>query len=140
VADGYVGPTSPIPPGATEHYSSAANVLDGKVLDPTRPESLLYTFTSRGPVLVGVMYLTNLPGEFGPEIGGCLTRWHVHTNVCWSMATFQPVNQLAAGETCATGTFPYIPPPALHVWLVDVPGGRFAAEVEAGALVRAAGP
>jgi hypothetical protein len=88
--------------------------------------------------LIGVMYLTNHPGEFGPEVGGCLTRWHVHTNVCWSVTTLQPVRELEPGETCGTDTFLYIPPPALHVWLADVPGGRFAAEVEADALLRAA--
>ena len=138
LAAGYTGPTAPIEPGATEHFSNAAYVLDGRVLDPTRPESLLYTFTPRGPVLIGVMFLTNHPGEFGPEVGGCLTRWHVHTNVCWSYSTLQPVTQLEPGQTCATDTFLYIPPPALHVWLADVPGGRFAAEVEAEDLLRAA--
>jgi hypothetical protein len=138
LAAGFVGPTTQIEPGATEHFSSAANVLDGRILDPSRPESLLYTFTPRGPVLIGVMYLTNHPGEFGPEVGGCLTRWHVHTNVCWSSTTLQPVRQLAPGETCSADTFLYIPPPALHVWLRDVPGGRFAAEVEREALLKAA--
>ena len=137
VAAGYAGSTTPAP-GATEHYVSTAAMLDGKILDPAHPESLLYTFTPRGPVLIGVMYLTNHPGEFGPEPAGCLTRWHVHTNVCWSSTTLLPANVIEPGEVCGSGTFLLVPPPALHVWLADVPGGRFAAEVEADALLRAA--
>ena len=136
IAAGYGGLTT-APVGATEHFGNWAHLVDGTVLDPNRPESLLYTFTPKGPVLIGVMYLMNYPGEFGPEVGGCLTRWHVHTNVCWS-PTFQVVKELNPGETCNPGSFLYVPPPALHVWLADVPGGRFAAEVEAQDLLRVA--
>jgi hypothetical protein len=137
IAAGFGGPISP-GSGKTEHFGNLANLTDGKVLDPAHPEALLYTFTARGPVLIGVMYLMNQPGEFGPEIGGCLTRWHVHTNVCWSATTLQAVGELKPGEACGEGTFHYIPPPALHVWLADVPGGRFAAEVDPGTLLQIA--
>lgn len=137
VADGYVGPANPT---LTEHYSSTVYSQDGKVLDPARPESLLYTPTSRGMVLVAAMYMMNVPGEFGPEPGGCLTRWHVHTNVCFSSATFGLAGVLAPGQTCGLGTFHWVPPPVLHVWFLDVPGGRFAAEVDAGFLANAVGP
>ncbi|MFP5316830.1 MAG: hypothetical protein ACLGI2_00895 [Acidimicrobiia bacterium] len=135
-ADGFVGPSNPT---LTEHYAKAVNTQDGKVLDPNRPEALMYTPTASGMVLVGVMYLMNVPGEFGPEPGGCLTRWHVHANVCFSVATFAPVSQLKEGETCPPGEFRYIPPPALHVWFLDVPGGRFAPEVDAAYLAKAVG-
>jgi len=135
-ADGFVGPSNPT---LTEHYAKVVHTQDGKVLDPNRPEALMYTPSPRGPVLVGVMYLMNVPGEFGPEPGGCLTRWHVHANVCFSAATFAPVSQLQEGETCPPGEFRYIPPPALHVWFVDVPGGRFAPEVDAAYLAKAVG-
>jgi hypothetical protein len=137
LAEGY---TAPAAPGSTDHYPNATAVLDGKILDTNRPESLMYTLTSRGPVLVGVMYVMNVPGEFGPEVGGCLTRWHTHLNACLSSATFQLANELQPGETCPEGTFHYIPPPALHVWLVDVPGGRFAFEVEPEYLLQKVGP
>ena len=138
LADGYVGPANPT---ATEHYSNIPYTVDGRVLDPARPEALMYTPTAKGMVLVGVMYLMNVPGEFGPEPGGCLTRWHVHANLCFSGATFEPVSQLQEpGDTCAAGTFRYIPPPALHVWFVDVPGGRFAPEVDAQYLAKRLGP
>jgi hypothetical protein len=100
----------------------------------------MYTPTAKGMVLVGVMYLMNVPGEFGPEPGGCLTRWHVHANVCFN-AAFQAVSELQApGEACPDGAFRYVPPPALHVWFLDVPGGRFAPEVDAKFLAKAVGP
>lgn len=86
------------------------------------------------------MYVMNVPGQFGPEVGGCLTRWHTHTNACLSSTTFQLAAELQPGQTCPEGTFHYIPPPALHVWLVDVPGGRFAFEVEPEYLLKAVGP
>src|SRR5437764_674511 len=131
----------PANPTLTEHYANVAYTQDGRVLDPNRPEALMYTPTSKGMVLVGVMYMMNVPGEFGPEPGGCLTRWHVHANVCFSAATFAPTSQLdEPGETCPGGEFRYIPPPALHVWFVDVPGGRFAPEVDAQYLAKKLGP
>ncbi|MGH9276758.1 MAG: hypothetical protein ACRD12_01410, partial [Acidimicrobiales bacterium] len=136
-ADGYVGPSSPT---LTEHYSNGIYTLDGKVLDPGKPESLLYTPTSRGMVLVAAMFMMNVPGEFGPEPGGCLTRWHVHTNVCFFTETFGIANVMEPGQTCGPGTFHWVPPPVLHVWFLDVPGGRFAAEVDAGYLAKAVGP
>lgn len=138
VADNFVGPANP---AVTEHYANIANTQDGRVLDPNRPESLMYTPTSKGMVLAGVMYMMNLPGEFGPEPGGCLTRWHIHANVCFSSATFQPATELTEeGASCPPGEFRYIPPPVLHVWLVDVPGGRFATEVDPKYLAQKLGP
>jgi hypothetical protein len=137
LADGY---TSPANPAVVDHYPNVPHTQDGKVLDPTRPEALMYTLTARGPVLVGVMYMMNVPGEFGPEPGGCLTRWHVHANLCFSVLTFIPAGEMAPDGSCAAGTFRYIPPPLLHVWFVDVPGGRFAHEVETEHLLKAVGP
>jgi hypothetical protein len=138
LADGYTGPANPTD---TEHYSNIPYTLDGRVLDPTKPEALMYTPTAKGMVLVGVMYLMNVPGEFGPEPGGCLTRWHVHANLCFSATTFQPVSQVEGpAGTCPTGSFRYIPPPALHVWFLDVPGGRFAPEVDSQYLAKKLGP
>lgn len=138
LADGYEGPPNPT---VTEHYTKASYTRDGRVLDPTRPESLMYTPTARGPVLVGAMYFVNVPGEYGPEPGGCLTRWHVHDNFCFSPANWEIATVMSSpGETCPAGQVPLVPPAALHVWFVDVPGGRFAAEVDPAYLARAVGP
>ena len=38
------------------HYFNPGDVTDGRVLDPARPEGLLYAFTARGPVLVAAVF------------------------------------------------------------------------------------
>ncbi len=133
--EGYVAPATP---AVVDHYRNDRHIQDGKVLDPSRPESLMYALTERGPVLVGAMFITNVPGEFGPEPGGCLTRWHVHTNLCFTMG-WASFHEMPPEGACPAGTFRWIPPPALHVWFVDVPGGRFAADVDNAHVLRAVG-
>jgi hypothetical protein len=51
---------------------------DGHVLDPSRPESLIYaTEPGRKPTLVGAMF--SVPrGALGPTPGGPIGRWHSH--------------------------------------------------------------
>jgi len=137
LTEGYIGPMAFT---STEHFINVVNTTDGKSLVPTKPEALMYTPTSRGPVLVGVMYLMNVPGEFGPEPGGCLTRWHVHSNLCYNGLAQVVAFMTPEQPVCPPGTANIIPPPALHVWFVDVPGGRFAPDVDSGYLARTVGP
>ncbi|HEV3463647.1 MAG TPA: hypothetical protein VG846_06660, partial [Actinomycetota bacterium] len=60
------------------HVPNPAWRADGRVLDPARPETLVYR---NGPgdrlTLVGVMY-TAPRGASGPAVGGPITRWHDH--------------------------------------------------------------
>lgn len=128
------------PPLATDHYVNAAYATDGKVLDPARPEALMYTLTSHGPILVGVMFLTNNSGEAGPEVGGCLTRWHVHDNLCYAPDTMAISGFTSDSGDCPNGLVHLLPPGALHVWLLDVPGGPFAAEMSPEFLAARLGP
>jgi hypothetical protein len=107
-----------------KHYFKAAYVTDGRVLDPTRPEGLWYAHTDRGPVLVAAVYLMNRAGEPGREVGGCLTRWHVHHELCSS----DPAKGLVSGvrtrgSSCPPGQVSWAAPPFLHVWTIDFPGG-----------------
>ncbi|MCA1716064.1 MAG: hypothetical protein LC781_04105, partial [Actinobacteria bacterium] len=99
-AEGY-RPSSPSWRPIT-HYLNPAYQRDSEVLDPDRPEALVYANTSKGTVLLGAMYLTPEPGVSGPQIGGCLTQWHAHS--------------LQGRET----------PEMMHVWTADVPGGPFS--------------
>ena len=85
------------------HYLNPAYQQDDEILDPNRPEALVYANTSEGPVLLGSMYLMSEPGDPGPHIGGCLTQWHAHS-------------RLLGWET----------PEMMHVWTADVPGGPFS--------------
>ncbi|MDP9441680.1 MAG: hypothetical protein M3P34_05810, partial [Actinomycetota bacterium] len=136
-SEGY-RPVTP-PSWSTVHYVNPAYLQDGSVLDPARPEALIYANTRRGPVLAAGMYLMNQPGEAGPEIGGCLTKWHTHTDLCFSPETLQVVRFVSADGTCTPGSIPYVPPDMMHVWVVDVPGGPFAHEVDGAALARSLG-
>ncbi|HWC09690.1 MAG TPA: hypothetical protein VG455_00560 [Acidimicrobiales bacterium] len=137
-AEGYrSGSPAPLP---TDHYVNAAHLTDGKVLDPARPEALMYTLTAHGPILVGAMYLTNQSGEAGPEVGGCLTRWHVHDNLCFAPDTLAISGFTSDAGECPSGLVHLVPPAALHVWLLDVPGGPFAAEMDAEFLAARLGP
>lgn len=102
-ADGYQ-PISPAWRPITHHLNPTYQ-RDGEILDPSRPEALLYANTSKGPVLLGAMYLMPEPDAPGPQIGGCLTRWHAHSLLEW--------------ET----------PQMMHVWSLDVPGGPFSDEL-----------
>jgi hypothetical protein len=99
-AEGYQ-PSSPSWQPVT-HYLNPAYQQDGAILDSSRPESLVYANASKGPVLLGAMYLMPEPGTPGPQIGGCLTHWHPHSLGGW--------------ET----------PEMMHVWTADVPGGPFS--------------
>ena len=115
---------------AIKHYFNAAYVTDGRVLDPTRPEGLLYAHTDRGPVLVAAVYLMNRAGEPGREVGGCLTRWHVHDDLCSS----DPAKGMISGARtrsgrCPPGQVAWAGPRFLHAWTIDVPGGPFAPHV-----------
>ncbi len=63
------------------HVANKANKADGKVLDPTAPETLMYEYQGAGKwTLVGVMYTANesFP-QAPPDPGGPITRWHYHS-------------------------------------------------------------
>ena len=59
--------------GMDFHATNKSYQDDGHVLDPTRPENLIYAVGPDGPVLVGVMYEGEEFGVAGPAVGGPLT-------------------------------------------------------------------
>lgn len=122
LADGYRPATAPA--AATVHYRNPAYVADGRVLDPTRPEELVYANTAGGPRLLGAMYLLAKPGLPGPDIGGPLTRWHVHTNLCIGPGA-AIVGIVSPFGLCPAGSVNVATPAMLHVWSVESPGGPF---------------
>jgi hypothetical protein len=122
-------------PAAIKHYFNPAYVTDGRVLDPARPEGLMYAFTARGPVVVAAVYLMNRAGEPGTAVGGCLTQWHMHNDLCSS----DPGNGLITGVRsadgrCPSGQVPWAAPRMLHTWVIDIPGGPFARDGQASAI------
>jgi len=111
-----------------EHYINREYMNDGIVLDSDRPESLVYQLVDGRKTLVAAMYMAE-PGttlDTVPELGGPLTQWHIHNNLCFTTAG------QVAGLTNAQGTCdpPLVQPeavPMIHVWIVPHPCGPFAA-------------
>lgn len=111
-----------------EHFVNTATFDDGKLLDPNAPESLVYEMIKGEKTLVAAMYMMppNSTLDQVPEVGGPLTQWHVHNNLCFTTAG------KVAGLTNAQGTCdaPLVQggnTPMIHVWIRSHPCGPFAA-------------
>jgi hypothetical protein len=120
---------------AIKHYFNPTFILDDAILDPAKPEGLMYAHTDRGPVLVAAVWLMRHAGEPGKAVGGCLTAWHAHDNLC----STDPAKGLITGlrrrdGSCPHGQAPWHSPVMLHTWVVDVPGGPFARHVDTRAV------
>jgi hypothetical protein len=136
-AAGYVPIT---PSGATVvHYANPAYLNSPQTLDPGAIESLVYANTPRGAILVAAMYAmaNNQVGQMPPMPGGCLTEWHVHTNLCFSNTTGVVVGVERSG-TCAAGSTNHVTQPMIHVWLAPIPGGPLAVDASDAQVVAAA--
>jgi hypothetical protein len=110
-AAGYVPATKPT--GYVVHYADwSAARSDG--FDPSNPAFLVYANTVNGPVLMGAMYLGPAPCTPGPDVGGPLTQWHAHDNLCLSGG--QVVGRTSAGGACTAGVHNTNTYFMLHVW------------------------
>jgi hypothetical protein len=115
-----------------EHYIQWEWIDDDVVLDPDRPESLVFRPLPDGTKeLVSAMYM--LPGEYAldevPDWGGDLMQWHVHGDLCF---TDDPVSPRVAGTkpvggTCSPPLVDGTEAPMIHVWIVPNECGPFAA-------------
>ncbi|HWC41716.1 MAG TPA: hypothetical protein VHK02_06995 [Actinomycetota bacterium] len=106
------------------HVPNPAWRADGRVLDPARPETLVYW---NGPgdrlTLVGVMY-TAARGSRGPAVGGPITRWHDHES-CRDPATGAKVGR-PVGGACPDGQVYRRSGEMMHVWFTDDLATAFA--------------
>jgi hypothetical protein len=110
-AAGYTPATNPN--GYLVHYANwQIAKTDG--FDPSRPAFLMYANTVNGPELMGAMYLGPAPCTPGPDIGGPLTQWHAHDDLCLSGG--QVVGKTSASGTCASGVHNTNTYFMLHVW------------------------
>jgi hypothetical protein len=138
-AAGYV-PITPAGRPVVHYMDKAAywaTVLGGPVLDLTEPQSLVYANTPKGAVLVAAMYITS-PGGPTPQPGGCLTQWHVHTNLCVSRS-LGVVGVVDSGSSaCPAGSRNRVTPPMMHIWFVPIPGGPTAIDAPDRQVVQAA--
>jgi hypothetical protein len=105
------------------HFYNAAYDKDGQLLDPSKPEALVYFKMPGGKmILLGAMFLA--PIGQGPTPGGALTTWHTHDNLCAGINGITLKNQ--QGE-CPTGAKALTEKEEMmHVWIFDNPDGPFA--------------
>lgn len=111
------------------HYNNIDFLFDDRVLDPDRPEYLMFYDRpgGGGKILAGFMFVPRNNTEEGPQFGGNLTRWHYHT---WGSPICLVKGILDTGAPvdgkCAAGVPSYRSPEMLHVWLLDHPQGHFS--------------
>jgi hypothetical protein len=111
------------------HWMNQRYVDAGYVLDPQRPQGLVYANSRHGPVLLGAMFQMKTLGVFGPDPGGPLTAWHQHQNVCFTPFGLE-FSLMTPTSTCPLGAIDISAPAMLHVWIVDNPGGKFAVDID----------
>jgi hypothetical protein len=112
------------------HYINPSIYRQSEELNPASIPVLVYVNTAHGAVLSAAMYL--MPIGTGtsdlPQPGGCLTQWHIHTDLC--IGGGQVVGTDKAGS-CAAGSVNRITPPMMHVWMTPVTGGPLAPDPSA---------
>jgi hypothetical protein len=122
------------------HYLNMASyrntLLGGPVIKPADPQSLVYANTPKGAVLAATMFLTRPGTTSPPRPGGCLTQWHVHTNLCFG--SFGTVVGLTKDGKCPAGSVHHGTPPMSHIWYIPIPGGPTAVDASDAQIVRAA--
>lgn len=122
LAAGY-RPTTPDGDGVA-HYGLARSSRSGP-LNPSHPSALVYVNTRHGPVLLGAMYQMPAQGQPGPDIGGALTPWHYHTNVCISVPGLFISGLSTPFGQCPPGSIRITTADQLHVWTAPNPNGPF---------------
>jgi len=106
--------------GSEFHAENPVYKSDGVVLDPNRPETLVYEPTPDGPVLLGAMYEMEAIGLEGPMFAGPIAVWHSHDHIC-----FGSIPVTLAGFESPLGTCPILSlslpltNEMIHVWTLD---------------------
>jgi hypothetical protein len=118
IGDGFLG---------HEHYLNAVNMADDKLLDPDYPESLVYDTSVNPKRLVAALFMMDKGDTLAdvPELGGKLTQWHVHDNLCFAGPRVAGLTN--ADGSCAPGLKKGDATPMIHVWIEPHPCGPFAA-------------
>ena len=131
VADGY----TTIGDGGTgfEHYVKWTLLNDGRVLDTTAPESLVYEVRGGVKTLVSAMFMadkgTPINDKTLVDYAGGLMQWHVHTNLCWLNinGALRVVGVTDSAGSCRLGFIETDGSPMVHVWITPHECGPFAA-------------
>jgi hypothetical protein len=102
---------------------------DGRVLDPDYPESLVYQPQADGSrKLVAAMFMLGSGTTLDdvPDIGGKLTQWHIHNNLCFTEGG-QVAGLTNGSGGCNAPLVKGPEMPMIHVWIQPHPCGPFAA-------------
>jgi hypothetical protein len=109
--------------GYSVHLENKAYANDGALLDPQRPEQLMYAIADGRATLLSAVYTVPYAGRAAPTPGGPLTHWHSH-NIC--LTVLPPGFTLVdAYGTCPPFAVKTAIPLMMHVWVVDNPGGPY---------------
>jgi len=119
IGDAYTG---------TEHLINQANMDDDTILDPDKPESLVYDIKDGKRSLAAAMYMLKrgTPLADVPKLGGSLMQWHTHQNLCYN-ADGKVAGITGADGTCPRGLVKPAETPMIHVWIRANECGPFAA-------------
>ena len=111
-----------------EHFVNPSTFDDGKILDATAPESLVYANENGTRTLVAAMFMLQPGTKMAdvPDTGGALMQWHIHDNLCFN-ASGKVASLRTAGDPCPDGLFVGGENPMIHVWITEHPCGPFAA-------------
>jgi len=119
-----------------EHYINWSYLNDDKTLDPDAPESLVFRVINGEKTLAAAMYMlpegTTLDDV--PDLGGPLTQWHVHNDLCLTDDPIAPTLAFGSADFLTGADQECTPPnskrgnvPMIHVWITPHPCGPFAA-------------
>lgn len=114
-----------------EHFVNGRALNDGRFLDSTIPESIVYKVYGDKRILVSAMYMAEgEPDIDAPELtefAGPLFQWHVHNDLCWK-GLGDVAGVVDENGQCPPGSMLRpVQKPMIHVWIVPHPCGPFAA-------------
>jgi hypothetical protein len=118
-----------------EHFVNPMKLIDGKFLDTSAPESIVYKVYGDTRILVSAMYMANIGTAIDDaelvDYAGPLMQWHIHDNLCWKLGDdMRPfISGITDGnDECPAGSRRAdVRIPMVHVWVVPHPCGPFAA-------------
>lgn len=112
--------------GADFHAANSVYQKDGRELDPTRPENLVFATGPEGPVLMGAMFETEGLKKSPLASGGHVLHWHRHEQVCFSIVPLGLTGLVDPSGLCPIGSLA-IPTTnsMMHVWIVPGAPQRF---------------
>ncbi|MGB2757352.1 MAG: hypothetical protein WBD02_06770 [Acidimicrobiia bacterium] len=120
--------------GGYEHFVAWRRLDDRSIVDPSAIESVVVSRKEGPPKVVAAMYVLpsgTLDGNV-PDVGGPLTGWHVHEDLCFNDKR-EVAGTWSKATGCPEGSVRWVTAPMLHVWLTDTSCGRFA-EIHGAAL------